>query len=180
MNRHQSLSLYTLLIIITGIAVMLLAFNPTKVIQYMVATGMTLGAVFAFITSAKCKHLKIPSTYHRLHGAGMFAYACAILFFAFDLNKFLLITSSFIVYYGIAETIFCFQLLMLKQKNIIPKVVVIRFILGCFIALGGILILTTSFFNLIDSLLTAGIVLIFIGINLFMFRSVLTRLNDPL
>ena len=109
MTKYQALTIYAILIMVTGFILMLLSIYPTRLIQYVVALGMLSSAVFAFLIAYKSKNMTIPLHYHRLHAIGMVIYGFAILFFANDVQKFLNITIFFLLYYGMTEMIFCFQ-----------------------------------------------------------------------
>jgi len=164
----------------TGIGLMALIYNPLLAIQNIVGSGMIFTALFAAITAVKCKNLQIPLKYHSIHALSMLVFGLAVLIFASDFKLFFTMTSSFLMFYGIAEVIFSFQIVMLEQKNVHQTIVIVRFIIGCFIALGAVLILVTSFFNQNNAITVAGIIFIFSGLNLILFRTVLKNLKSPI
>ena len=55
----------------------------------MVAVGMFVSAVFAFIMAKKSKDFQIPLKYHGIHAIGMVVYGLAILFYATDIQRFI-------------------------------------------------------------------------------------------
>ena len=175
MDRYQTLTIYALLIILTGIILIILSYNPLRVIQYAVAVAMFASAIFSFLTAFKSKNLQINLKYHELHGAGMIIYGLAILFYATTLQIFLNITAFFLLYYGMSEIIFCFQLLIMKQRNISAQVVAFRLIIGFFIAMGAVLSLATATINQNVALLSAGAVFVFSGVYLIVFKTVLKK-----
>jgi len=178
MTWFQSQVLYGLLILITGVIIAFLSYNPSRTIQYVVAAGMFLSAVFAFITSAKSKDSEIRLKYHELQGAGMLAYALAILIYASTFEKFITVTMAFLLYFGITEIIFGFQLLAYKRKTSMP-VVVLRMITGVLTALGGVIILALAFSDKNTSLLVAGILIALSGINFILFAYATRRPAIP-
>ena len=180
MTRSLTLTIYALLVIIIGILVVSLSFMPSDAIQYSVGFGMLLSAFFSAITSYKCKYLNVPYTYHLLHSIGFTIYGIVILFYAISSENFLKSTSFFLLYYGITEIIFSFQLTILKRENINLKMVIYRSIIGLLIGVGSFIIFMISTNNQRDALLASGIVFVFCGINLLLFRTVLKNLKIPI
>src|SRR5687767_10152965 len=117
MTRYQSQVMYGLLIVITGGIIAFLSYNPSRIIQYILSGGIFLSAGFAFITSAKNKNSGILLKYHQLQGAGMVAYALAILVYAPTFEKFITVTMAFLLYFGLTEIVFGFQLMEYKTKT---------------------------------------------------------------
>ena len=175
MTWYKSMSIYAFLIIATGLVLMSLAYFPSRAIQYLVAAGSLFSAVFAFLTAYHSKNMPIQTNYHWLHGFGMAVYGLAILFWADDIQKFTAITAFFLLYYGMSEMIFCFQLLMRNQKYISARVIGFRLLIGFFIAMGAVFTLATAYFDRNQSLLAAGAVFVFSGVYLLVFKSVVKR-----
>jgi len=175
MTKYQALTIYAILVIATGIVLSSLAYYPIRAIQYIVALGIFSSAAFAFLTTYKSKNSQIPMNYHALHALGMVIYGLAILFWANDINTFFEITVFFLLYYGMTEIIFCFQLLMTKQWNINWHVMVFRFFVGFFIDIGAMYILAIHNVDENKALLASGAVFIFSGFSLLVFRTVLKR-----
>ena len=180
MTKFQTLTIYAIIIICIGILVISLSFRPSEAIQYFVGFGILVSAIFSGITAYKCKFLNVPYTYHLLHSIGFTIYGIIILFFAISSEKFLHYTSFFLLYYGITEIIFCFQITMLKRDNINFKMMIYRLLIGLLIGVGSFIIIIISTKNQRDGLLTSGIVLVFCGINLLLFRTVLKNLKEPI
>ena len=171
MTRFQSQVVYGLLIVITGAIIAYLSNNPSRTIQFVVAGGIFLSAVFAFITAAKNKNTDNRFKYQGLQGAGMLAYALAILIYASTFEKFTTITVAFLLYFGITEIIFGFQLMDSKRKIGMP-VIVLRMITGLLMAVGAVVILAIAFLDKNMSLLAAGILIALSGINFILFANV--------
>lgn len=180
MTRFQTLTLYAFVIISIGILVVSLSFRPSQVIQYLVGFGMIFSALFSALTAYKCKYLNVPYTYHLLHSMGFAIYGIVIIFFAISSEKFLHYTSFFLLYYGITEIIFCFQITMLKRDNINFKMMIYRLLIGFLIGVGSFVIIIIATKNQRDGLLTSGIVMVFCGINLLLFRTVLKNFKQPI
>lgn len=175
MTRFQSLTIYAFLIILIGALVVSLSFRPSEAIKYIVGFGMLLIGLFAGTTAFKSKKLNVPYTYNLLHSVGFAIYGIVILFYAISSERFLTCTSFFLLYYGITEIIFSFQLTMLTKDNIKFKTVIYRLIIGFFIGIGSFIIIIISTKNNREALFASGIVFVFCGINLLLFRSVLKK-----
>lgn len=178
MNKHQTLVAYGIIIMLSGICLVVFAFNPVQAIQYLVGIGMCLSAAVAFIASYQCRKLQVPSLYHALHGIGMGIYGICILFFANDLERFFTITTFYLLYYGVAEIIFCFQSLILKDEFIFRSFVT-RLVIGTGIALGAVFIIATTYIDHKWALMATGIVFILSGIDIIPFKSVQKNLVPP-
>ena len=175
MNRYLSFTLYATIIILTGIIIMFLAYYPSNAVQYVVGIGMILSSLFAFNAAWQGTNLPIPLKYHGLHAGGLLLYGLAILFFATDIHRFFSITTFFLLYYGFIEMIFCFQLLMMKKMS--TQLILVRLFFGFGIALGAVLILSTSYIDNNLALLGAGVIFIISGINLIFFKTILKKLD---
>jgi uncharacterized membrane protein HdeD (DUF308 family) len=174
MTRHQSLVMYGIIIVITGIIISSLAYNPSRVIQYIVATGLFLSAVFAFLTSYKSKSHSVQLKYHAFQGAGLLAYALTILIYANTLERFLNATVYFLLYFGVTEIMAALQLLTLSQKMNL-RLIIFRAVVGFLTALGAILIMTTSYVNQNNALLGSGFAFIFGGTGFILFANLLRK-----
>ncbi len=174
MNRYQSVIIYGLLIVINGIILMALSYNPSRAIQYSIGIGMILAAVFAIISSNMSKEYQIPRKYHAIHAGGMMAYGLAVLFLAIDIELFFQITTFFFLYYGIVEIIFCLQLFILKTR--IPLYInVLRMIIGLTIALGAVFVMAASELDFSIALIASGLTFTFSGIILVIFNNALMK-----
>ena len=183
MSRNLSLTIYAILIVITGIILLLrgqyavLSFdnNPSNdryAATYPVSILMLLSAGFAAYTAFQSLDFKLALKYHGLHAFAMVFYGIAVLFFATNLQRFLDITTFFLLFYGISEIVFCFQLLLLRQKSMSSLIIGIRIFIGFFISLGAVSVLASFYSDPNTSVLISGIVFIFCGINLTLFRTV--------
>jgi len=161
---------------VTGALLCFFATNPSFSLQFIVGGGILLSAVFAFITSSKSRHLQTSLKYHRLHAAGLLLYALAVLFLATDTENFILITSFFLIYYGITEIIFSLQLLMIKEKLSLRRIV-FRLVLGLLIAIGAVVIIVKSYVDQNQAILASGIVLLVCGANIVIFKTLLQSLD---
>ena len=170
MNRFQSQVLYGVFVSVTGIFLLLLSYNPSRIIQYGVAAGMFLSSFFAFVTSNKSKGSEIPFKYNWLLGMGMFAYALAILIYASTFERFITVAMAFLLYFGVAEIILGFGLMDYKRK-ISMSVIVLRMITGFLMAVGSVIIIGLAYFDKNISLLVAGVLIFLSGMNSILFAN---------
>lgn len=175
MNRFQSQVFYGVLIGVTGVFLLLLSYNPSRIIQYGVAAGMFLSCFFAFVSANKSKASEVPLKYNWLLGVGMFAYALAILIYASTFDRFIIITMGFLLYFGVADIIFGFGLLAYK-KSIHLQVIVVKMIIGLLMAIGAVLIIGLAYFDKNISLLVAGSLIFLSGINFIMLADTVRKI----
>jgi hypothetical protein len=178
MTRVQSQVMYGFFILITGVIIAFLSYVPSRAIQYVLSAGIFLSAIFAFITASKNKEFIIRLKYHGLQGAGMLVYAIAILIYASTFEKFITVTMVFLLYFGVSEIIFGFQLMQYKRK-ISTTVIALRMITGFVMAVGAVAIFASSFLNKNNSLLLAGLLIALSGINFILFANALKKLPVP-
>jgi hypothetical protein len=178
MTRFQSQVTYGVLIFITGAIIAYLSYSPSGTIQYILSVGIFLSAIFAFITAAKNNDSVIRLKYHELQGAGMFAFALAILIYASTFEKFITVTMVFLLYFGLTEIIFGFQLMQYKRK-ISTTIIALRMITGLLMAVGAVAILARSFLDKNSSLLLAGILIALGGLNFILFANAIRKLPTP-
>lgn len=176
MTKYLSLTLYGIIIVLTGIIISSLSYNPSRIIQYIVAAGLFLSALFAFITSYKSKNLYVHLRYHAFQGFGLLFYAITILVYANTLEKFLNASIYFLLFFGVTEIIFGLQLLMLNQKTNL-QLIIFRGAIGFLTALGSVLILSTSYVNSNNALLGSGIAFIFGGTGFILFANLIRKLE---
>jgi uncharacterized membrane protein HdeD (DUF308 family) len=178
MTKYQSLRIYGILMMLTGVTLLVSQTIPLHLVRYLVAFFMLGSAVFAGITAYKSSTMEIRFKYHELHALGMAVYGIFILFFSNDLGRFLNITAFFFIYYGMTELILCFQLLN-QRERLSMQVLVVRIVFGFLIYLGAPIILSISDSDQNTSLLGYGIVFVLSGIHIMMFKTVIKRLETP-
>ena len=177
MNRFQSQALYGVLIGVTGVFLLLLSYNPSRIIQYGIAAGMFLSSFFAFVSANKSKASEVPLKYNWLLGVGMFAYALAILIYASTFDRFTTITMAFLLYFGVAEIILGFGLLAYK-KSISLQVIVVKMIIGLFMTIGAVLIIVLAYFDKNISLLVSGALIFLSGINFILLANAVRKIAN--
>ena len=86
MTKYQSLTIYGILMMVTGVILIALSYNPSQTMQYSVALTMLFSAAFAFWATYQSRNIPSSMKYHGLHALGMLIYGVAILFFATDIQ----------------------------------------------------------------------------------------------
>ncbi len=170
MNRFQSQILYGLLITITGVLLILLSKDLSRIIQYAVAAGMLLSSFFAFVTADKSKGSETPFKFNWLLGLGMVVYALAILMYGSAFDRFITVIMAFLLYFGIVEIIFGFSLMAYK-KSISLQLIVFRMIIGLLMTIGAVLIFGLAVVDKNASLLFAGALIFLSGANFIVLEN---------
>ena len=178
MTKYQSLIVYGLLIVMTGLVFIIFEFTATPSFGYAVAMGILSSAFFAMITAVKSKNLQVPFKYHGMHALGLAAFGASILILGTDVLKLLNITAFFMLFFGITELIFGMQLLMLKASLSIP-ILIFRLVMGFVQGVGSIVILQLSYLKQSEALLAAGLGLIVAGVSTIFFKTILKKLDEP-
>lgn len=178
MTKYQSIKFTGMLMIVTGLFLVASPFTSSMAVQYTVTLGMMISAAFAWITTYKSKHIELPFKYHELHAIGFVMYSLAILFFATNIMRFINITTCFFIFYGTAEFIFCFQLLNHKGKMSI-QMIVLRSFIAITIYAGSLWIIEDSHIHPNRSLQISGIMFIISGLNMFLYKVILQKLELP-
>lgn len=177
-GRFHSQLLYGILILITGVIVVSLSYNSSRLIQYTVGTGMFLASIFALVASFKVNRLMIPKQYNGFLGLGTMVYALTILVYAATFERFITVTMIFLLYVGITELLFGFQLMAYKTR-ISMTVNALRMIPGFLMTIGSVIVLMMANLDRSSSLLSVGIIIVLSGINLIWFTRITKRLGQP-
>ncbi|MBP6303912.1 MAG: hypothetical protein KBB37_01695 [Bacteroidia bacterium] len=177
LTKYQSLIIYGMLIILTGIFLIAFQYKTSAYLQYAVAISILISMFFASVTAYKSKTMQVRFKYHELHAAGMLVYGIAVLFFSATIAKFLNVTSFFLIYYGTAEMIYCIWLFNLKSQ-ISLSVLMTRLSIGFAIYLGSIVILTLYGNNQAAQLTGYGIVFLVMGIHILIYKPIMRTFEN--
>jgi hypothetical protein len=170
MSRFQSQVFYGILIAVTGVLLFLLGTNPSRIIQYAVASGIFLAAIFAFIASSKSSSSRVPLKYNGLQAGGMMVYAVAVFVYAATFERFISITMAFLLFFGIMEILFGFNAISV-QRDVGMRVIVTRMFIGFLMTIGAVVFLGFSF-HLVIAVLLAGILFFLSGVLFIGFANV--------
>jgi hypothetical protein len=176
MNRFQTQIVYGMLIIMTGGILAFLSFSVSRNLQYVLAGGMGVSALFAFIGAGKSRKMDMPYTYNALQGAGMLAFAAIVLFYTLELQWFIMLTMGFLFYFGVMELFIGFELLLYKIR--VNYILILAMLLtGLFLTIGAVVVLSTSASEDSQSLLMAGILFIISGCTFILLSSMTRKIS---
>jgi hypothetical protein len=170
MSRFQSQIFYGILVAVTGVLLFLLGANPSRIIQYAIASGIFLAAIFSFIASSKSTSSKLPLKYNGLQAIGMLVYGVAIFVYASTFERFISITMVFLLFFGIMEMLFGFNAISV-QREIGMRVIVTRMFIGFLMTIGAVVFLGFAF-HLVIAVLLAGILFFLSGVLFIGFANV--------
>ncbi len=117
---------------------------------------------------------KIAKQYHLLQGIGLIAYGVILYMGADSLKSFLMISTYFVLMYGLFEIFFIFGVLSSKHK-INKGILMSRIVAGGLNLIGGFILLMTTLSNEIDGLLMARILIMIAGIGIAIFARKLAK-----
>jgi len=167
MSRCQSQNFYGLIIALTGVFISFLSASHSRTLQIILAIGMIVAALFAFLAAQKCDDSEIPLRFNLLHAIGAALYAVAIVVVASSFELFITITYIYLLYFGVIELIFGIFLFHYRNKVSVDSIF-IRMVVGIFISIGAASVLLNDLPEEGVSLITAGALLVLSGVN-FMF-----------
>lgn len=167
MSRCQSQNFYGLIIALTGVFISFLSASHSRTLQYILAIGMIVAALFAFLAAQKCDESEIPLRFNLLHAIGAALYALAIIVVANSFERFITFTYIYLLYFGVIELIFGIFLFHYRNKVSVDSIF-IRMVIGIFISIGAASVLLNDLPEEGVSLITAGALLVLSGVN-FMF-----------
>jgi hypothetical protein len=178
MNRHQSVILYGSLIIATGAFMMAMQSQPINVIRFGVAACLAVCAVVGFITAMKSDDKQVRFSYHNLHAGAILAYAGALFIAGISMDRFMLFSAVYFIFYSFSEIIFCFWLFNLEQQ-VGFRVLIQRLLIGFSAGIGAIVILSFTGPNFGMELMGFGILLMLTGVNVVFYKPVIKAAEIP-
>lgn len=163
-------------LLIAGVFIALFSYNPSPVIGYVVAICSLLAGISAIMVGSKSVDSVLSLKSQRLIGVGLIVYAIAVAFYVGDLRSFLIITSFFLLLYGVVEIIFSFGVLNQRGR---PgwNVILFKVITGFVASIGAMWILIVAPEDANIALLFSGLVIFLIGVS---FMMVSPYLGKPL
>jgi hypothetical protein len=175
MTRFLSVYLYGGLLMITGFVILLFSSHLSlEVNRYIVSILVLISFVLASFASYLSLPHHVQSNYHALHALGLFVYGIAILYYTYNLNDFIYYTSFFLLFYGLAEIIFCFILFNLKLQ-LKTYTLISRIVLGLFVSIGAVLLQAITEYEPGSIIITSGILFIIIGIQIIMYVPIVKK-----
>lgn len=174
MKKNNALYLYGAIIIFIGF--FLLFSNQSDFQTIRITLGLTIGAIFSFITAFSRKGKKIEFDYHTLHAIAMIVYGVSVLFFCDRIEILINVTSLLFFFYAFSEVIFCMRLLDLGKKatnNFLKNIVFTRLLLGVLVGIGTTVLMYNNSRSNDLVIGDYGIFFMIIGINILLYMPII-------
>jgi hypothetical protein len=171
MTKSQSLFIYGSSIIAAGIVFFIFQMHSLFPIYPILIMIISVGFVFALITSLKNGPQMVSRLYHLIHAIAFGLFLGTLIVVENTFSNIANCSSLFFLVYGLTELMFCFQLLN-KKINLKPNILYIRIILGFIISLGAVLVV--SFFDSYQdfALIGYGILFLITGSSILLFTTI--------
>ena len=168
MKNHTFLTISGLLLTLAGLT-LLCSENIGIEYSKLLMPFFILGAgIFSYLFSKNERLPKIAKQYHMAQGLGLLFFAIAIYAFTDSLTSFLMLSTYFILVYGLFEIVFIFAVLNTKH-NINKKILFSRMAAGIINLVGGFALLLSSISNEATALIIASILIIIGGVSIILF-----------
>ena len=162
MTRYYFQAMYGSLLATTAIIMAVLSFDPSQVIQYATATGLLTASAFALVAAYKSKSGEIQRKHNRLQSFGMFGHGFTIFLIGSSFSQFIMINLAFLVYFGITEILFAFEVSSYKTR-MNRSVVGFKMGNGLLVAIGAVVAFATSYSSQTTALLITSGITLFMG-----------------
>jgi hypothetical protein len=172
MKSKSTTYLYGTAIILAGLFLLVQTNNNFETIKLTLATILTVGAVFAFLSAYYRQKKQVQYAYHEIHALVMLAYGLSVFFFCHKLETLVNFTAFLFIFYTFSEIIISFQVFYLGKK-VAYKVVLIRVFLGLLVGVGTAIILSSYYKNFMEILTAFGLLFIIIGTNVILYLPIL-------
>ncbi len=171
MTKSQSLFIYGTSIIAAGIVFFIFQMNAEFPIYPILIMLMSIGFVFALITSLKNGHQMVSRLYHLIHAIAFGLYLVSLIVIENTFTNIVNVSSLFFLIYGLTELMFCFQLLN-KKLNLKPNILFFRIVLGFIISLGSVVFVSVFDSYQDFSLVGYGTLFLITGISILLFTTI--------
>ncbi|WP_271766635.1 hypothetical protein [Aquimarina algiphila] len=168
MNKTMYLTFSGLMMIAAG----LILFFSEKIgipnSKILTPAFMIFAGICSFIFSKYDKLPKIANQYHILQGLGLIIYGAIVATSVNSLKSFLMVSTYFILMYGLFEIVFAFAV-MTSSYKINKGILMSRLVAGGLNLLGGFILLMATLNNEMEGLLITSLLIIIGGISLVVF-----------
>ncbi|WP_147405053.1 hypothetical protein [Aquimarina sp. AD10] len=168
MNKIFYIAFSGLIMLASGIFLFLSSKIGVEIIKILVPLLLLLSGISAIVFSKYEKIPRIAQQYHIIQGVGLVAYAIILFFLANSLPSFLMITTYFVIMYGLFEIIFIFGVLNAKH-TINKSILMSRAIAGGLNLVGGFFLLLASLNDEIQGLSIAALLISIGGLSIAIF-----------
>lgn len=124
--------------------------------------------ILGFLFSKYDKLPKVAKQYHMAQGVGLIIYGAIMLSIVNSLSSFLMLTTYFVIMYGLFEVVFSFMVLSSNHK-INKKILITRLAAGAVNLVGGFILLVSALEDQARAVSIAGALIIIGGISLVIF-----------
>ena len=164
MKNYLPINLYGAIIIFAGAFFLFSDYTTFHALKLTLGIGLTLGAIFSFISALSNRENKAAFPYHEIHALAMFVYGLSVLFFSKSLENLTYVTAFLFIFYSFSEIIFCLRIFDLKSK-VLFKIVIVRSLLALTAGIGTIVAMNFSEYTLE----AFGILFIIVGVNIVLY-----------
>lgn len=161
MKKILNLTLSGVLLIAAGILMLVAEKIGLQISKMVIPLLFALSGVLCLLFYSANKKYKIPSQFQFLQGLGLIIYAIVIFLFPKSLLQFLMVTSYFIMLFGITEIGFSFSVLNSSSKTFKEPLILVL----------------TSFKNEYKGIQIAGFLTIIIGVSNMIFVSKVKKID---
>ncbi len=168
MKKTFYLALCGLLMIASGIVLLLSKQIGIQNSKILVPLFLLSSGICSFIFSRYDKLPKVAQQYHTIQGLGLSIYAIIMMSMINSLSSFLMMTTYFVIMYGIFEILFAFMVLNSNHK-INKSILLTRLAAGVINLVGGFILLLSSLSDQIMGVTIAGVLLIIGGVSFVVF-----------
>lgn len=168
MKKTMYLAISGLFMICTGLTLFFSKKLGVQISKIIIPICMILAGICSFMFS-KYKDLpKVANQYHMAQGVGLMLFGIVVWSLANSLDSFLLLTTYFIIVYGLFELFFAFSVLNSKH-NINKAILTSRLLAGGINLIGGFILFILTMNNPMDGLLIASVLIGLGGVSLLIF-----------
>jgi len=178
MKKLIPLFLYGTIIVVAGVFLLVSKHVPFHTLRYTLGIGLTVGAIFAFITALTRENKQVQIMYHEIHSFIMVAYGMAIIFFCSTVELLQIITASLLILYSVSEFIFSLLLFNLRQ-DVHYRIVFVRLIIALATGMGASALVYFKDSAMPTTLSGYGVLFLLIGTNVLLYSPVMKAKNQP-
>ena len=168
MNKTFYLALSGLLMVASGITLLFSKQIGVPNSKLLVPLFLLTSGICGFIFSKYNKLPKVAKQYHLAQGLGLSIYAIVMMSMINSLSSFLMLTTYFVVMFGLFEIVFAFMVLN-SNRTINKRILITRLVAGGINLIGGFILLISSLSDQTMGAAIAGILILIGGISFVVF-----------
>ena len=168
MNKIYFLAFSGLMMILAGLILLFFEKLGVQISKILMPLCMVVAGISIFLFSKYRELPRIATQYHMAQGLGLVVYGILVLSSANSIDNFLLITTYFIIAYGLFELVFAFGVLG-SDHTIKKDILMSRLLAGGLNLIGGFVLLMATLNSVSNGLMIASILIVIGGISLIIF-----------